>query len=271
MKNNLLCTLSSDTYKLRKLKCVWVALIIMFCLILISYVVYWISANIVNSGIIEGEFETEELINTMKKSLLFGSTSSASIEFLMAIIVCIFIGKDFSLGAISLSVARGTKRKDVYFSKWLTCVCLFVAYAIISLVLNGIFYAFDGEGAFTVGDFGILMRNFALQLLCGISTVSIYVMITFLARSTGASIAITIGTYILLDIVISIIATAVTAKNPTIGADWTYFFPLQQSDIASTYEKLSATQLIAVIVMPIVYCAISTMIGYFTFEKRDIK
>ncbi len=274
-KSNLTCALSSDFFKLRKLKSVWIALIIMFCLILVSYAVYWIGVQSIND--MEINEETDEtfkndmfdLMQTLKDTLLFGSTSTASIEFLMAIIVCIFIGKDFSSGAISLSVAKGTKRKNAYFSKWITCVCLFVAYAIFSLIISGIFRTFDGESALNSGEFAMLLRNFALQILCGIATISIYVMITFLARGTGSSIAITIGAYVLLNIAISIISTAITSPNT--NEDWILFMPLQQSTIACTYGKLTPTQIVAVVVMPIVYTAISTIIGYFTFEKRDIK
>ena len=50
-----------------------------------------------------------------------------------------------------------------------------------------------------------------------------------------------------------------------------YFLPLQQMTIASTVGKLTKMQKVAVTVMPIVYTVISTLIGYFTFAKRDIK
>lgn len=41
--------------------------------------------------------------------------------------------------------------------------------------------------------------------------------------------------------------------------------------IASTVGKLTKAQTVAVTVMPIAYTVISTLIGYFTFAKRDIK
>lgn len=277
-KNNITCALSSDFFKLRKLKSVWIALIIMFCLILISYAAYWIGVQTIDSldwsdiDEIDGLEAKAQMLDTLQKlkdTLLFGSTSTASIEFLMAIIVCIYIGKDFSSGAVALSTARGTKRREMYFSKWIMCVCLFVAYSIFALIVSGIFRTFDGESALATGEFAMLMRNFALQLLCGIATISIFVMIAFLARSSGSSIAITIGAYVLLNIVISIIATIVT--SPDASEEWTYFFPLQQMNIACTYGKFTTAQTVAVIVMPIAYTALSTFIGYFTFEKRDIK
>lgn len=276
MKNDMARTLHGDLFKLSKLKCIWIALIIMFCLILISYSAYWIGVQSIESTDFGTEDGSEDFkdnmldsLNALKDTLLFGSTGAASIEFLMAIIICIYIGKDFTCGSIALVTARGTKRRHTYLSKLVICVCLFIAYAIFALVTSGIFRSFDGNGALADGEFGMLMRNFFLQLLCGISSISIFVMIAFMARSTGSSIAITIGSYVLLNIVISIIAT-ITAR-PGLSEDWTYFFPLQQSNIASTYGDLSTTQIVAVTVMPVLYTALSTLIGYFTFDKRDIK
>lgn len=275
-KNSFACALSSDFFKLKKLKSVWIALIIMFTLALISYAAYWIGANYVANSDFGGEEyakqEAMALIAQMRKALLFGSASTVQVELFVAIVACVFIGKDFSGGSVVLLTARGEKRIDNYFSKWVTLYSLYVAYACFALVLCGIFYALDGKsGDFSSADFGMLMRNFGLQLLNGIATVSIFVMIAYLARSTGSSIAISLCSYILLSIVISLITTIVGVDGQEHSNAWTYFMPLQQSALAGTYGKLTSTQLVAATVMPIVYAAASTLIGYFTFDARDIK
>jgi len=275
-RNSFACTLSSDFFKLKKLKSVWIALIVMFTLALISYAAYWIGANYVaNSDFGGEEYAKQEaiaLIAQMRKALLFGSASTVQVELFIAIIACIFIGKDFSCGSVAVLTARGEKRIDNYFSKWITLYTLFVAYTCFALVICGIFYALDGKsGDFSGADFGMLMRNFGLQLLSGMATVSIFVMIAYLARSTGSSIAISLCSYILLSIVISLITTIVGIDGKEHSNVWTYFMPLQQSAIAGAYGKLTSTQIVAATVMPVVYTAISTLVGYFTFDARDIK
>ena len=79
------------------------------------------------------------------------------------------------------------------------------------------------------------------------------------------------GAYIVLNLLIGIITAVVGITGKATSSEWTIFLPLQQSDVAGTNAKLDTTQLVAVIVMPIVYATASTLIGYFTFEKRDIK
>ena len=142
-----------------------------------------------------------------------------------------------------------------------------------ALVVSVIFFAIGGSrGGFTSAKFGILMRNFALQFLAGVASVSIFVMVNFICRSTGTSIATCIAAYLLLSVVVSVISTVI-ATNDVTGTklDWTIFLPLQQMGIATTAEKLANEQIVAATVMPVVYTVISTLIGYFTFKKRDIK
>ncbi len=275
--NSFAYTLSSDFFKLRKLKSVWIALIVMFTLALISYAAYWAGAKYFASldfgdGTYVRQQEAMDLLAQMRKALLFGSASTVQVELFVAIIACILIGKDFSSGSVALLTARGEKRINNYFSKWITIYVLYVAYVCFALVISGIFYAIDGKGgAFTGEEFGMLMRNFGLQLLCGMASVSIFVMICYLARSTGPSIAISLCSYILLSIVIGLITTIVGIDGKEHSDAWTYFMPFKQTAIASMYGKLTSTQIVAVTVMPVVYTAVSMLVGCFTFDSRDIK
>ena len=274
--NSFAMTLNGDFYRLKKLKSVWISLIIMFALIFLTFAIYWIGIKVIESQPPEQMPEIDSTLQFMDSliiNMLYGSSSVANVELFIAIVACIFIGKDFSCGYITLTTARGTKRADTYFSKWLSLVCLLVFYVCFALLVSGIFYAISGSpGGFTNAKFGTLMRNFALQLLAGIASVSLFVMINFLCRSSGTSIATSIAAYLLLGIVVSIIKTVLSVSD-TSGTklDWTIFLPLQQMEVAASAGKLSTAQIVAATVMPVVYTVASTLIGYFTFEKRDIK
>ncbi len=274
--NSFAMTLNGDFYRLKKLKSVWISLIIMFALIFMTFAIYWIGIKFIESQPPEQMPEidsTLQSIDSLIINMLYGSSSIANVELFIAIVACIFIGKDFSCGYIALTSARGTKRANTYFSKWLSLVCLFVLYVFFALLVSGIFYAISGSpGGFTGANFGTLMRNFALQLLAGIASVSIFVMVNFLCRSSGTSIATCIASYLLLGIVVSVIKTVLSVSDASgTKLDWTVFLPLQQMDVASSASKLSTAQIVAATVMPVVYTVASTLIGYFTFEKRDIK
>ncbi len=273
--NSFALTLTSDFYRLKKLKSVWISLIVMFALIFFTFAIYWIGIKVVEgqAGDAPEMDGTMQFMNSLIINLLYGSSSIANVELFIAIVACIFIGKDFSCGYIALTTARGTKRVNTYFSKWLSLICLFVLYVCFALLVSGIFYAISGSpGGFTSEKFGILMRNFSLQLLAGVASVSLFVMINFLCRSSGTSIATSIAAYLLLRIIVSVIETVLSISD--VGGtktDWTIFLPLQQMNISASADKLSTAQIVAATVMPVVYTAVSTLIGFFTFEKRDIK
>ncbi len=273
--NSFALTLTSDFYRLKKLKSVWISFIVMFTLIFVTFAIYWIGIKVVEGQAADApEMDgTMQFMNSLIINLLYGSSSIANVELFIAIVACIFIGKDFSCGYIALTTARGTKRANTYFSKWLSLVCLFVLYVCFALLVSGIFYAISGSpGGFTSAKFGMLMRNFALQILAGIASVSLFVMINFLCRSSGTSIATSIAAYLLLRIIVSVIETVLSISDAGgTKLDWTIFLPLQQMNISASADKLSTAQIVAATVMPVVYTAASTLIGYFTFEKRDIK
>lgn len=273
--NSFACSLKSNFYRLSKLKSVWIAHAIMFGLILLSFSIYWVTLNLTphlhDGGTALALQQATVLIQG--RSLLYGSSSTISLGLFVAIITCIFIGNDFSGGYIGIMSAKGTSRATTYFSKWLTLVILSVAYVLFGVLLSGIFYSFvTYETVFTATDFGYLIRNIVLQILSAISLVSIFVMLAFLARSKGSSMAISLLAYILVDTIVNIISAVLLVSDiKNYSNEWTYFMPFMQMDVACTVGKLGTTQIIASVIMPIVYTAISLVIGYFTFEKRDIK
>ncbi len=283
-------TLSSDLFRLKKLRSVFVGLILMFVIIFLTYAVCWIGMNLATrmdvtedtpgeDGIVVDEngmplFSQQDkdamtaLFDNLNRESLMGSGAVASIEFFVMIIVCIFVGKDFSNGTVRLMVSRGTSRVHAFFSKWVSAAILVTIYSVFALVMSGILFSFKPT-PFTGRDFGILMRCFSLEWLVNISTMSIFMMIAFLCRSSGSSLGMSIGFYVVLDIVLSVIATVLQISGGNM--DWLMFLPLQQMTIASSSATLGTTELCAVIIMPFVYIAASIGIGLATFLKRDIK
>lgn len=272
--NSFACSLKSDFYRMSKLKSIWIALAIMFGFVLLNFAVYWFTLNIIPQTI-DGDFYAmqQKTVLEQGRGLLFGSSSQISIGIFMAIITSIMIGCDFSGGFVSIMTAKGTSRATTYFSKWLTLVVLAIGYVLFGVLLSGIFYSFTTfDTVFTALDFGYLMRNILMQILATISLVSIFVMIAFMSRSKGSSMAVALLSYIIVEILISIISAILVTKYGSEYSDtWTYFMPFMQMTVACKIGSMKATEIVAGIVMPIVYTAISSIIGYFSFEKRDIK
>ncbi len=277
MKNTdgMVCALKSDLFKLKKHKSVWIGLAVMFGIILLVYCIYWIGMAIIgnmeptDAEAIMMKDQMLEILSPLGYASLAGFSDTCSMSLFVAIIACLFVGKDFSNGAIRVSVSRGTNRTQLYFSKWLSLAVLIVIYSVFAIIVCGIFTAFKGIGVpFTGAHFAVLVRNFALQLLCNLATMSIVLMLIFLCRSSGASLGATIGIYIAFSIIFSIASTVGSMSG---NSDWIMFMPLQQIIVASSTAKLTVAQICAVIIMPLVYGGIATAIGLCTFLKRDIK
>lgn len=289
-KNDFALILSADLFRMRKLKSVVVGLILMFFIIFLTFALCWIGSNLASrievgegtpnaDGVIvdangDPVITQQEkdamlaLFDNMNRDSLMASGSVASIQLFVMIIVCIFVGKDFSNGTMRLAISRGTNRVNAFFSKWTSMAILVTAYSLFALVVCGILYSFK-KGTFTGQDFGLLLRCFSLELLVNLSTMSIFLMIAFLCRSSGSSLGVSIGLYIVLEIALSVISTVTELSGG--NTDWMMFMPLQQMSVAASSAHYSATELCAVIIMPIFYIAASIGVALSTFLKRDIK
>ncbi len=261
--------LSSDFYKLGKLKSVYIAPIVMFVLIIINYLVLW-----VQDAIFEGLTVDEEILSTLLtgKILLFGASSNIDLGIFMAIISGIFIGGDFVEGTLKLQIARGQDKTMVYFSKWLTMCVLTIGYILGAFLLCGILTAASGYGSqFTGQDFGLLIRAIVLQILVGIADTSIFVMIAFLTRSQGSTIGTSLALYFVGGIVLAIIATVGVMTEKEVLVEMSNFLPSAQLITASSFaDKLTTKEALEVTLIPFAYILLSTLIGTLTFEKRDI-
>jgi len=277
LNNKIVNNINADFFKISKYKSIWISLIVIFAIILIVFAISMTTTNLMKNSLDsmspEDRIETEAALamNTGKDLLytLF-NLSSSMIQILCAIIICIFVGNEFQTGMSRTYIARGCSRVSYYFSKLITIATLTMCYCIFALILSGIFAAINGYGIeFTGKEFGILMRSFILQYLTMMSFLSICLMFAFLFRSTGTSIGAGIGIYIAFDLVISILLVLLNVRDA--NTDWVNFLPLQQQSIASSYFELRPIEIVAVSVMPIVYITLSSLIGVFSFLKRDIK
>lgn len=267
-ESSMMNALKADFYKISKLKSVYIALGIMFLLTILNYILYWITLSL------------DMPVQQAGKSVLFSFSSAADIEFLVAIICGIFIGKEFSNGTIRTQIARGGDRVKLYFSKWITFMSLIVAYAMIMLVLSGILTAIKGYGMpFNGKEFGYLMRSVVFQLLALMSSTSIFIMLAFLCRSAGSAIGTSIGFYILVGVIVAIVQIVVTInadENAIMNSvtqidNATWYLPLQQLSGACYAGEYTTENILQLIFMPIAYTAVSTFIGCYTFVKRDVK
>lgn len=271
MRNNdLFRLMRADFFKLGKHRSVWVGLILSLLSLLFVFSSLWIVMNL--AGQIDLEVDGAEdihfMIGILSASAIDGFSDGANIALLIAIIIGIFVGGEFKNGAIRLLVSRGMSRTKVYISKWLTLAIMTIGYLVIAILFAGVLTAVGPEIDFGSQEIKILVRNFFLQLLSQLSVVSFGVMFGFLLRSKSGAVWSMLGMVIGLDSIFGVLyGLAFTGIN----TDWIMFMPLQQLAVASSTTRLTTLQLIAVTVMPTIYIALTTFLGIYSFNKRDIK
>lgn len=310
--NSFANTIKSDFFKLGKMKSVYIGAAIMLALILISFAVFWVSAGKAERAVDaaqshydavmadssstseqkaeasqELELTKSDLEKTLKDSHsnLFNFASLINLELMLAIIIGIFVGKDFSDGTVRLFVARGANRIQMYFSKLIVLATLTFGYMACSMLICGVLTAVKGYGeAFTGLEFARLMRTFGLSYVAIMSAVSIFLMIAYLTRSSGAALGASLGAYILIGVIVSILSVrfaivsiigGITGDDDALLQDKMYqtitYLPLQQLSYCISDGKMPVTEAMKFLFMPIAYTLISSFVGIITFKKRDIK
>ena len=264
--NSFANTLASDFYKLGKMKSVYIGAAIMFLFILILF-----AASLVLKRLPDEEDDQAVLAVFGGTFMLFNFASNANISLLVTIIIGIFVGKDFSNGTMRLAIARGTNRLQSYFSKLIVISVLIIGYMAGSLLVSGIFTAIVGYGAeFTGLMFARLIRTFALAFLALLSSASIYLMLAFLTRTSGGALGASIGIYLLIDVLVTILNAVGAIKNNGLTEAVSYL-PFQQLSLAGTDGAMSVGETMKLLFVPIGYTLLSSFVGIITFVKRDIK
>ncbi len=269
--------LRADLYRLRKQKSVWIALGVMAGVALLLSAIFAIGLAALSAlpqdDVAASQIEMEMMRDSfymLYKQLLFGFSDTALVTTMLIIVISLFVGSDFATRRITMLVGRGADRTHIYISHSIVIVIVTAAYTMFALLIGGICFAIFGSGniSFDAHDFGILMRDFALQLLSNISYASITLMLVYLLRSSGGALGAMLGITYGLSMIFSIVFMF-ASRN--INTDWIMYMPLQQTDVAAVGTKMSDLQICAATIMPVFYTALSTFVGMFTFAKRDLK
>jgi ABC-2 type transport system permease protein len=272
MKTNksMLNMLDSDFFKLSKLKSVIIAPIVILVFILIYFALFKWQSDFLGT-MTQPMLEDASLKG---KDFLFGAATYPDIGLFVAIIAGIYIGGEFSTGIMRTVIARGASRLQIYFSKLIAVITLSVAYTAFAFIICGILTAIIGYGEeFTALQFGLLVRSFVLQALVVVSLSSIFVMLSFLLRTQGAAIGVSLAVYFVVSLLVGIASAvaAVIGEDAQWLAETVKYIPSSQLSVAAYYGTYKIADLMRVIFVPIGYIIISTVIGVLTMLKRDVK
>lgn len=276
--------LKSDFYKLFKMKSFYVCAIIAAAMAAISMFLDSQLNNMMQSmpdtiGMMIIESQTVTL-----KSILPTMISPLSDYFILVIIgVCLFITIEYNAGTLKNIAARGFKREYIFLSKLIVCIVeafiITLCFA-VSCVIFGLMFLPIGN--FGDGYFAELFTIYGVDVLILIGYVSLIAMITYLIRTNGGTIAITLCAHYLAPIIISMI-NAITIMNDTSNSDLRkmvsytnnqygqvayYWIGTLGGTVSESYHN--GTIYIPILVA-LAYIVVSGVIGMLVFKKRDIK
>ncbi|BED92448.1 MAG: ABC transporter permease [Candidatus Paraimprobicoccus trichonymphae] len=258
--------LSSDFYKLFKRKSFYFCAVLSVLSGMISiFGLITIGASY-NFSISEiGEFFGFNGIGSIAPGLI-------AVNIFFIILASMFVPSEFSFGTIKNIVSRGISRTKIYISKLLISWFLVLFYSILSAMA-----AFSlGAYYWGVGDFSAqnvvlgIFRMLGLYLLSAMAFQSMFVMIGFLVRHTGGTVSTSLGIVIVLPIVINFVKVFFTKtfkiENFNPEKYWV-------GSIIDEITKMDVTQeaITRGILVSCVYLVLFTLIGIYSFNKRDIK
>lgn len=192
------------------------------------------------------------------------------VSLFIGIFSSIFITLEFSSGTMKNIASRGFSRYKIFLSKFFVCSFVCFAFIILNLAAGMITgTALQGFGETTNHFLADFSRLFGLQLMVHIAITAIFVMVAFLIRQNGGTIAVNMciimvsGTILKL---IDLLVDKISGKDFDINKYWIFEFRNLFSQLDIAQDDITRGIIVA---LSFLFGAI--IIGTFAFSKTDIK
>lgn len=189
------------------------------------------------------------------------SVVSGQVPLILSVFIALFIAADFSQGIIKNTIVKGYSRNSIFLSKTAITIVSTIIFTVLCMAIAcGIGTAIWGFGGKI--DIELVVILFS-QLLVTCAMSCFYMLIAMIVRKTGASIAVSVVSMTILNMLISFFANVV--DKPSIKD---YHLPNILASISSVTvadHTLARTMSIAT-----VYIIIFSMISLIHFRKTDI-
>jgi ABC-2 type transport system permease protein len=251
----MLNLLRADFYKLRRSKSFFI------CLLMNAIYVTYIIIDFGSSAHIKEQLSpsTFHWIYMLFKEKAF---LPYSIPVFQAIFITMFITNEYSTGTIKDSVSLGFSRRKIYMSKLITVSVgsiLIMLAAIFLTVITSIF-VFGIYGYFSMYDFLLFIRMFLIQSLLYTAYGSVFLMIAFLIKNIGGTMAFSIFFSLILGSLGSLVGNSYFGR---------ILLLMNFSPTAVPHPQ--SVDISIAIAAALSYLILCSGIGGFTFIKQDIK
>lgn len=251
----MLNLLSADFYKLKKSKSFYI------CLVILAAIVSYIIADFSSSAHIKEQLSpsTFHWIYMLFEEKAF---LPYFIPVLQAIFITMLITNEYSTGTIKDSVSLGFGRTNIYLSKLFTVSVGTMIMMFVAIFFTGItsVFVFGIYGSFSLYDLYLLVRMLLIQGLLYTAYGSVFLMMAFLIKNIGGTMAFSIFFSLILGSLGSIIG------NGYLGRSLLF---MNFSPTAVPHPQ--TVDLWIAIAVALSYLVLCSGIGGITFKKQDIK
>lgn len=247
--------LRADFYKLRRSKSFFI------CLVILALFVAYIIIDFSSSAHIKEQLSpsTFHWIYMLFKERAF---LPYFIPLFQAIFITMLITSEYSAGTIKDSVSLGFSRRKIYISKLITVSVgsiLMMLVAIFFTVITSIF-VFGIYGSFSTYDLLLLVRMLLIQAMLYTAYGSVFLMIAFLIKNIGGTMAFSIFFSLILGSLGSVVGNSYLGRALLLMN-----FP------PTAVPHPQAVDIRIAITVALSYLILCLGIGGFTFKRQDIK
>ncbi len=188
----------------------------------------------------------------------------------LLIFMVLFVSMEFSKGTLKNQVSRGRLRSKIYLSKLVVTVVSALVFMVLTLCAGYLMSVqIGGAGEAMTKEIALsILKSFGFYFLTLVSYLSLFLMFTFLVRSTGFALAIVL----LTDLFIGLLSKLI---NMSVKYLFNVDFSALKYWIGSCFTMLpeNATQndILIRIAICVSYSILSTAIGVYAFWRSEIK
>ena len=240
--------LNYDKYKLQRSKFWWICILVAIAMNSLGlYIMIKFSSGY---GISNLQFEQYRTI-----------ANPVALVYLM--IPCIFVGNDFKTGTIKNIASKGIKREEIVLSKLIWNFALAILFMVCSVIVGLIVLILFSKTSIKSKDFIELMKLTGIAIIALCAFASITTLISFIVKSSGAAIAISIVLSLVSEILINLAEVLFKFKNLS------KFSPNFIANIISSGSSSKTTT--TFIISMFVWIIVCSILSIYIFKKQDIK
>ncbi|MDR3217196.1 MAG: ABC transporter permease [Clostridiaceae bacterium] len=198
--------------------------------------------------------------------LIAGAAMDGNLILFVILFAALFVASDFKSGTVKNAVVCGAPKPFIYLSRLITVFVFGIGLLFVCIIAATIFgYALMPRSpAFSAEEVASFFRGLFINIWIVAAMASICTCLSFLVRSTGAAITISVVFYFALSLIVLLISL-LSGTNVSI-----YTLSGIQS-IATALGEYQTEEILSVVLVPLSLIILSNLLGILSFEKRDVK